>query len=208
MGWSSTGAIAMPHTAICVRGFILIELLMGIAILAVMLTLAAPSYGKLIGRIHGRVAHDEIDTALNLARLTRSATSSLWSCAQVMMDNNARSPRNGSTAGSYSPISIVTAHIPPTSPLFASRKRNPLALRYSVPSVVDASSINPTAAPGTRHPWSSTRPAACAAPRRPRPPPRLASESLAEQVALDVAARRKDNTRLARIAQLVRALDC
>ena len=60
----------MQHTSIRVHGFTLIELLMGIAVLAVMLTLAAPSYGKLIGRTHGRTAHNEIDTALNLARLT------------------------------------------------------------------------------------------------------------------------------------------
>jgi type IV fimbrial biogenesis protein FimT len=70
MAWSSTGAFAMPYTSVRVRGFTLIELLMGIAILAVMLTLAAPSYGKLVGRTHGRTAHNEIDTALNLARLT------------------------------------------------------------------------------------------------------------------------------------------
>ncbi|GAA0721227.1 GspH/FimT family pseudopilin [Dokdonella soli] len=51
------------------RGFTLIELLMGIAILAVLLAIAAPAYGKLIGRTRGQTARSALDTALNQARL-------------------------------------------------------------------------------------------------------------------------------------------
>ena len=51
------------------RGFTLIELLMCVAILAVLLTLAVPSYATLIGRSKNQAARAELTAALSLARM-------------------------------------------------------------------------------------------------------------------------------------------
>ena len=56
----------MPRRA---RAFTLIELLMAIAILAVLCSLGVPAFGSLAGRAHGRNARTELVTALNQARL-------------------------------------------------------------------------------------------------------------------------------------------
>jgi len=51
------------------RGFTLVELLMGIAVLTVMMLIAVPAFGGLIGRTRGQGARGELDTALSMARL-------------------------------------------------------------------------------------------------------------------------------------------
>jgi type IV fimbrial biogenesis protein FimT len=64
------GIFAMRHEASRTRGFTLTELLMSIAILAVLVPMAMPSYAKLIGRTRSQSARSELDTALNLARIS------------------------------------------------------------------------------------------------------------------------------------------
>ena len=51
------------------RGFTLIELMMVLAIVAVLLMLAVPAFGKLIGSTHGNAARSQLETALNQARI-------------------------------------------------------------------------------------------------------------------------------------------
>jgi type IV fimbrial biogenesis protein FimT len=51
------------------HGFTLIELMMVLAIVAVLLMLAVPAFGKLIGSTHGRAARSQLETALNQARI-------------------------------------------------------------------------------------------------------------------------------------------
>lgn len=51
------------------KGFTLIELLMAVAILAVLLTLAAPSYATLVGRTHVRAARSALNASLSQGRL-------------------------------------------------------------------------------------------------------------------------------------------
>ncbi|MBN8726418.1 MAG: GspH/FimT family pseudopilin [Xanthomonadales bacterium] len=55
------------------RGFTLIECLIALSIIAVLTTLAAPSWARLVGRTHGRAAHAELAVALNHARSAAAA---------------------------------------------------------------------------------------------------------------------------------------
>lgn len=52
------------------KGFTLVELLMVLAIVAVLTTLAAPALGSLIGRSQARAARNVLVTSLNQARIT------------------------------------------------------------------------------------------------------------------------------------------
>lgn len=60
----------MRHEALRNRGFTLTELMMSLAILAVLVPMAMPSYANLIGRTRGQAARADLDTALNLARIS------------------------------------------------------------------------------------------------------------------------------------------
>jgi type IV fimbrial biogenesis protein FimT len=50
-------------------GFTLIELLMTVAIVAILVAIAAPAYGKLLGRTQGATARGALEAALNQARI-------------------------------------------------------------------------------------------------------------------------------------------
>lgn len=51
------------------KGFTLVELLIALAILAVLTTLAAPALGSLIGRSQARAARNALETSFNQARI-------------------------------------------------------------------------------------------------------------------------------------------
>ncbi len=59
----------MPHAARRDRGFTLVELLMVLAIVAVLSMLAAPAFGVLLGRTRSEVARGQLQTALSQTRL-------------------------------------------------------------------------------------------------------------------------------------------
>lgn len=76
------------------NGFTLIELLMGIAILAVLLALAAPSYGRLIGGAHTRSARGALNTSLSQARLAAvSRGTHVVACPSAGLDGCDRTTR-------------------------------------------------------------------------------------------------------------------
>lgn len=60
----------MSHGTQQTHGFSLIELLMSMALVAVLLTIASPSFANLIGRTRSQSACVALDTALNLARIS------------------------------------------------------------------------------------------------------------------------------------------
>lgn len=51
------------------RGFTLIEMLIGVAVIAILAGIAAPAFGKLIGRTHAQTVRSQLATALNEARI-------------------------------------------------------------------------------------------------------------------------------------------
>lgn len=58
------------HDACCrPRGYTLVELLVALAIVAVLATIALPAFGKLIGRTRAQVARSDLEFSLNQARL-------------------------------------------------------------------------------------------------------------------------------------------
>jgi type IV fimbrial biogenesis protein FimT len=60
----------MSHGMLHTRGFTLIELLTSTTLLALLLTIASPSFATLIGRTRCQSARVTLDTALNLARIS------------------------------------------------------------------------------------------------------------------------------------------
>lgn len=68
-GKASTQRTCPMHASRDSRGFTLVELLMVLAIVAVLSTLAVPAFGALIGRTQARVARNVLETSLNQARI-------------------------------------------------------------------------------------------------------------------------------------------
>ena len=50
------------------RGYTLVELVITLAIIATLVTIALPAFGRLIGRTHGQVARSDLEFSLNQAR--------------------------------------------------------------------------------------------------------------------------------------------
>ncbi|RYD15040.1 MAG: prepilin-type N-terminal cleavage/methylation domain-containing protein [Lysobacteraceae bacterium] len=66
---ASTQRTCPMHASRIPRGFTLVELLMVLAIVAVLSTLAAPAFGSFIGRTQARTARNVLETSLNQARI-------------------------------------------------------------------------------------------------------------------------------------------
>lgn len=60
----------MPQEAKAMRGITLVELMMALAIVAVLATVALPAFGNLLGRTRQQVAMSDLQASLNLARIT------------------------------------------------------------------------------------------------------------------------------------------
>lgn len=63
----------MRNSMLRSRGFTLVEMLMTVAILAVLVTLAMPSWGKLTGKTQRSSAQAALSTSLNLARVAAAS---------------------------------------------------------------------------------------------------------------------------------------
>jgi type IV fimbrial biogenesis protein FimT len=58
----------MPQEARAMRGFTLVEMMMALAIVAVLATVALPAFGNLLGRTRQQVATADLQASLNQAR--------------------------------------------------------------------------------------------------------------------------------------------
>lgn len=65
----------MQEASVRTHGFSLVELLIGLALFAVVLALATPAYARLAGRTHAATARNALQAALNHARTVAAARS-------------------------------------------------------------------------------------------------------------------------------------